>query len=345
MCPKVAIIYNEPSPCRYSAIGEQRAMLGVLDEVAAVHRALNELGYPVLQVSLSPPLERARQMLMNLAVDLVFNLFEGFDGRPETEAIMADILSELGMPYTGCPGAALAIALDKAKTKTLLEASGINTPRYQLLSPETISRFALGYPCIIKPCGEDASHGLSEESVVNNFASLEKQVARVSKLFGGKALVEDFMGGGEFNATVLGNGELTVLPISEIVYSLPSIMPRVLTFAAKWEPDSMYFQRTNVICPAEIEKEQREDIVKTAKAVFRRVGCRGYARVDMRLDVEGRLMVLEVNPNPDISPGFGAARQAEAAGMTYNQFIERIVLLALEADCDETRNPAYVQPG
>lgn len=329
MVPKVAIVYNEPNPSRYSFMGEEKAVLSVLDEVTAVYQALNELGYPAFQVPLVPPLEQARNRLTSLEADLVFNLFEGFDGCPETEATLADILSDLGLFYTGSPGRALALALDKTKAKQLLEASGIDTPRHQLLSPETLSLFCLPYPCIVKPYGEDASHGLSEESVVNNFTSLERQVARVSQLFGGEALVEEFVDGCEFNATVMGNKELIVLPISEIVYVLPPSMPKILTFAAKWEIDSVYFQGTRAICPAEIDEKLRGCVVEIAKAVFRLMGCRGYARVDMRLDAEGSLKVLEVNPNPDISPTSGAALQAKAAGMAYNQFIERIVLLAL----------------
>jgi len=313
-------------------MGEEKAVLGVLDEVTAVHKALDGLGYSVTLVPLLPPLEQARAKLKTLEADLVFNLFEGFAGTPETEALVADILSEQGVPYTGCPGTALALCLDKAKTKALLKASGIETPSYQVLTPETLSRFQLGYPCIVKPCAEDASHGLSEKGVVDDFASLEKQVALVSMSFGGKALVEEFIEGRELNATVLGNRKLTVMPISEIVYSLPPVMPRILTFAAKWEPDSIYFQGTKSVCPAKIEDDEMQRIAKTAKAVFRLVGCRGYARVDMRLDPEGRLYVLEVNPNPDISPDYGAARQAEAAGMRYDQFIEQIVLFALEGD-------------
>jgi D-alanine-D-alanine ligase len=330
VCPKVAIIYNEPSPSRYHFMGEEKAVLGVLDEVEAVHRALTELGYAVAQVPLLPPLDQVREKLKGLKADLVFNLFEGFDGCPETEAVVAEILAELGLPYTGCPASALALALDKAKAKTLLEASGISTPCYQLLSPETLPMFHLTYPCIVKPCGEDASHGLSEESVVNDTASLAEQVARTSELFGGKALVEEFVDGREFNVTVLGTRQPVVLPVSEIVYDLPPGMPRVLTFSAKWEPQSMYFQCTKAICPTEIGTETRQHIVKTALSVFKLLGCRGYARVDFKLDSRGRPQVLEVNPNPDVSPGYGAARQAEAAGMSYTQFVERVVLFALE---------------
>ncbi len=332
MPAKVAIVYNEPRPGRYDAMGEEKAVLGVLDEVEAVHRALNELGYSVIRVPLLSPLKRAKDQLKALEAEIVFNLFEGFDDQPETEALIANILFELGLPYTGCPGAALALALDKAKTKALLEASGIKTPRYQLLSPETLSLFHLDYPCIVKPCKEHASHGLSGDSVVNNFAALKKQVIRISQFFGGGALVEEFVKGREFNATVLGNREPFVLPVSEIVYSLPPDMPRIVTFAAKWEPDSIYYQGTKPVCPAEIGDGDREHITKVALSAFRLLGCRGYSRVDMRMDVENRVNVLEVNPNPDISPDSGAARQAKAFGKTYSQFIEKILLLALERE-------------
>ncbi len=330
MHPKVAIVYNKPIPDRYKAMGEEKAVLGVLDEVEAVHRALTESGYPVVRLPLFPPLEQVRQRLKNLSADLVFNLFEGFDGRPETEATVADILSELRLTYTGCPGTALLLALDKGKSKALLEAAGIATPKYQLLSPETLPQFRLSYPCIVKPCAEDASHGISEESVVSDSTSLEKQVARVNELFGGRALVEEFVDGREFNVTVLGAKEPVVLPISEIVYSLPPGRPRILTFHAKWEPDSIYYKNSPVVCPAEIQGKLTDRIGSIARRVFKLLGCSGYARVDFRLDSEGCPLVLEVNPNPDISPGYGAACQAQAAGMAYNQFIEKIVQLALE---------------
>jgi D-alanine-D-alanine ligase len=126
---------------------------------------------------------------------------------------------------------------------------------------------------------------------------------------------------------VLGS---TVLPVSEIDYSLPGGVPRLLTYAAKWQPESDYFQGTRVICPAQIEDSEREEIAKTAVTALGLLGCRGYARVDMRRDEAGQLNVIEANPNPDIAPGTGAARQAEAAGMTYPQFIGRIVEIALE---------------
>ncbi len=340
---RVAIIYNEPYPSRYDTTGETKAVLGVLDAVAAVYNSLLELGYDVTRVPLMPPLEQASRKLNSLDADLVFNLFEGFCGYPETEALAPEALSELGIPFTGCLGTAIRLALDKAKAKVILKAAGIPTPDFQLLNPQILHMFQLNYPCIVKPRGEDASHGLTSESMVSNFASLEKQVKAISESYGGGALVEEFIDGREFNVTVLGNSRCDVLPVSEIVYSLPSEMPRILTFAAKWETNSLYFQGTRVVCPAAIGMLEQEHIAETALVAFRLLGCQGYARVDMRMDGKGQLNVFEVNPNPDISPGTGAARQAEAAGMTYTQFIEKIVELALEKGDHDNQHPPHVK--
>lgn len=330
MRTRVAIVYNEPCVSRYDAVGENKAVLGVLEAVEAVHGALLENGCDAFRVPLEPPLELAESKMRGIDADLVFNLFEGFCGYPETEALVPEILAEMGIACTGCPGAALRLALDKAKVKVILKTAGIQTPDFQLLNPETLQMFRLNYPCIVKPRCEDASHGLTPDSVVNDFTALERQVRLVSNTYSGGALVEGFINGREFNATVLGNSDCSVLSVSEIVYSLPPNMPRVLTFAAKWEPDSLYFQATKAVSATDLSAKEMEQIVDTAVAAFRLIGCKGYARVDMMMDGNGEVNVLEVNPNPDISPGCGAARQAEASGMTYAQFVEKIVQMALE---------------
>ena len=327
---KIAITFNEPSRDRYGDMGESKAVASVLEEVRPVHRALTELGYSVVKIPLRPPLELVEEKLRALEADLVFNLFEGFEGRPETEAMVADILCGLGIPFTGNPPSTLSLALDKAKAKAVLESDGVRTPKYQSLSPENLHLFHLNFPCIVKPLGEDASHGLSEESVVHNLDQLEKQVTKISQLFEGGTLVEEFLEGREFNVTVLGNKEPITLPVAEMVYYLPPELPKLLTFAAKWHEESLYYKGTRATCPAEIGEQEREQISQTALTAFKLLGCRGYARVDMRLDAEEVPNVLEVNPNPDISPGYGAARQAKAAGLTYSQLIEKIVMFALE---------------
>jgi D-alanine-D-alanine ligase len=338
---RIAVIYNQPTRSRYSLAGEEAAVTGVLEAVEAVCSALQELGYAVTRIPLAPPIEGAGEQLRRLNADLVFNLFEGFCGYPETETDIADMLLALGIPFTGSPGKALRLALDKTVTNTLLKASGITTPDFQLLDVSSIATFRLRYPCIVKPPAEDASHGVSERSVVYDSASLKEQVAYINYTCGSRALVEEFIDGREFNTTVMGNHSgYTTLPVSEIEYSLPQDKPHILTFAAKWRPDSIYFKDTKVICPAETGDEERQRIIETALAAFVLLDCRGYARVDMRLDGMGRLYVIEVNPNPDISPGSGVVRQAEAAGLTYIQLIDRIVQLALGKEESESRYTA-----
>jgi D-alanine-D-alanine ligase len=334
---KVALVYNQPEADRYRAMGESKAELGVLDEVKAVRQSLDELGCFSLLVPLHPPLEGVKPavaLLTKIQPDVVFNLFEGFDGRPETEAAVASMLTYLKIPFTGCPAFALALALDKAGTKFLMERAHIPTPRYQVLNPETIGDFNLDYPCIIKPLAEDASHGLSEESVVHDLAALKKQVGKISRLFGGQALVEEFISGREFNTTVMGNRQLTIPAISEIVYTLPPDKPRILTFESKWEENSLYYKNTKAVCPAQISAAEHQEISRLAKAAFRLTGCLGYARVDLRQDARGKFRVLEINPNPDITPGAGASLQAAAAGLTYNAYIQKIINLALNSRQD-----------
>jgi D-alanine-D-alanine ligase len=327
---KIAIIYNRPSLNRYDVLGEQKAVLGVVDSVKAVYHSLLKRNYTVTQVPLSPPLSEVKEILQGLPADVVFNLFEGFDDNVDSEAFVAGLLSELGMAYTGCTEDILTLTSDKVKAKEFLQSFGIATPRYQELTPETLSQFALSFPCIVKPVRENASHGLNEKSVINNLSQLGKQVFRISNSYGGRALVEEFIGGREFNITVWGSKNPSVLPISEIVYSLPPDLPSILTFKAKWEPRSRYFKATKAICPITIDIELQRLIESIALKIFKQLNCSGYLRVDFRLDSSGNPEVLDINPNPDISPGTGAARQAKAAGMNYDQFVRRIILLALE---------------
>lgn len=335
---RVAIVYNEPVPSRYDNVGEKKAVLGVLEAANAVHQALVELGHIVTIVPLLPPYETIRNTLHSLNVDLVFNLFEGFPGESQSEAIVPEILTALGIPYTGCPASALRTALDKFRAKKMLVAAGIPTPDFQLLSPQKINLFRFRYPCIVKPASEDASHGIIAESVVRDFSSLTSRVKIISDLYGKQALVEDYIEGREFNITVLGNLRCTVLPISEILYSLPPELPAILTFEAKWEPDSIYYRGTRVVCPAKITHRERASINEMARRAFRLLDCMGYARVDFRMDNSGHLFVIEVNPNPDISPDAGAARQASTAGMKYTQFIDKLIKLAWEKKRNEVKD-------
>jgi len=330
MRARIALVYNQPETDCYANPHDEAAVVAVLEAVHAVEQALLELGYDFVLVPFAPPVEEIKPKLAALQVQVVFNLFEGFYGAPETEALIPEACEQLDIAYTGCPAPVLRLGLDKARAKALLKSAGVRTPDFQVLDPATLGTFHLNFPCIVKPRADDASNGISETSVVHDLAGLTRQVEFVSKAFGGDALVEEYVDGREFNAAGMGNRDCLVLPASEIVFSLPEGLPRILSFDAKWQEDSAYFVGTRAVCPADITTAERKQIVQTVTKVYRLFGCRGYARVDMRMDKTGKINVIEVNPNPDISPGNGAARQAEAFGLTYAQFIDRIVRLAME---------------
>jgi D-alanine-D-alanine ligase len=152
----------------------------------------------------------------------------------------------------------------------------------------------------------------------------------VAARYGDPALVEVYIDGREFNVTVLGGKTPRVLPISEIVYAHDYPGPRVLTFAAKWLPDHPAYTGALPVCPAQAPEEVCLEAGRLALEACRAVGAPHYARVDLRSDAAGQLFVLEVNPNPDLSPEAGLSGQAKAAGMSYSNLINTILELALE---------------
>ena len=327
---KVAIIYNDPFADSPAEIGESEAIVGVLEEVVAVKKALIELGHQVQQVALRKPLETVKQTISDIKADLIFNLFEGFDDDPNTEPLVTHMMEEIGIPFTGNSSSVLALTLDKFKMKRVLQKANVASPPAQVLTPHDILTFTLNFPCVVKPKDEDASHGLTRASIVNNMEQLFEQVNFISRNFRGQALVEEFVDGREFNASVLGNRDLELVEISEITYSLPPELPRILTFESKWFEETDYYKGTGVACPATLTAKLREEVVNSVLASCKAAGCRGYARVDMRQNKDGSIQVLEVNANPDLTPELGIARQAASHGMSYADLIQKIVDLALE---------------
>ena len=173
---------------------------------------------------------------------------------------------------------------------------------------------------------------MNVKSVVYDYDSLKKMISEISEMYGEKALVEEYIDGREFNMTVMGNNILTTLPISEICFSLPEDTPKILSYEAKWDTESIYYKGTTPRCPADVDTDTGRAVTKTGRKAYTVTGCSGYARIDMRMDEHGNMYVLEVNPNPDISPDAGAAIQAAASGMSYNDFIQNIMQLAMERD-------------
>lgn len=322
----LTLVYNEPQAnVRYDSRDESAAVQGVMKEVNAVQAALIQNGYRVTRMGLRPPLSRVRKQLQAVAASRVFNLFEGFAGHPDTEAELAFLLEGLKLPYTGCPARVLKVALNKGLLRELLQKEGIPVPAGQVVRIESLDDYQFELPCIVKPVAEDASHGISEDSVVYDLHSLRTQVDHIARAFGGAALVETFIEGREFNVAVLGYDTPQVLPISEITFDLPAAKPEILTYDAKWNEESVFYLGTKHVCPAPIPESLADEISRLASKIFRLLGCRGCARIDFRQNLDGQVYVIDVNPNPDIAADSGVAKQLAAAGITYNEFIERLI--------------------
>ena len=330
MSEKVAIIYNEPVLGKYHSIGEGVAVEDVLASVKSVGTALDKLGYEYTCIPLCSPMELVEKKLSIINADMVFNLFEGFDGCVASEAAVADILERLRLCFTGASSNALLLCEDKNKAKQAMIECGIPTPGWQVLSPPTCNDFNLEYPCIIKPLGEHASHGLSEKSVVGNFKELKSQVKYIWQVYERQSLVEKFLPGREFRVPIIGNENPVAYPIEEIIYTLPPDKPRLLTYSAKWIPGNEYYNGTHEACPADIGPELRLNIENMALQTYLALNCYGYGSVDIRQDEAGQLMVIDVNPNTDIWEGGGIQLPLETAGIDYITFIDNILSLARE---------------
>ncbi len=325
---KIAVCFNQAPavPLR----GEQQDRIseaGAETEAQAVATALEQLGYSPSLIPLGAEISRFVSALQQLQPELVFNLCEGFWGESRREMHVAALFELLGLPHTGSPALTLGLTQDKALTKDLLTRHGLPTPAYLQIPPgESLpEEFQLRWPVIVKPCFEDASLGITAESIVSDEIALSSRIRYIHDRYRQAALVEEFIAGREFNAAVIGDRYLEALPVSEICFR-PGLDRQIVSYAGKWQEDSSEYAATAPVCPAELSKQERQSVQQVALQACRLLGCRDYARVDMRLR-DGVPYILEVNANPDISPDAGLARAARAAGSDYPTLIERIVTM------------------
>jgi D-alanine-D-alanine ligase len=317
--PAIAIVYNAYEP-RPTATGERLSEESVAEMAQQALGAVRSLGINATLVPLQRSLMNFLGRVKELAPDGLINLCEGYYGRPQWESNVAGIFELLGLTYTGNAAKTLALCQDKFQAKAVLKAAGLPTAPAQLMLAGD-EPLELRFPLIVKPNNEDASLGIYPQSVVRDEEALRCQVRRCLDNYRQPVIVEAFIDGREFNVSVMENGAVTPLPVSEIDFSaMPKDMPRILAYEAKWFEDHPLYQKTPPVCPAPIDDETRAKLQGLAAAAFRTMGCRDYARVDFRMDAKGRPFILEVNPNPDISTNAGYARALKAAGIEYAAF-------------------------
>ncbi|AMV72721.1 ATP-grasp domain-containing protein [Desulfuromonas carbonis] len=327
----VAVCFNRVPPKLFKGEAADRiSEEGAEAEARAVKKALTELGHSVRLLPLAGDVAPFIEELRSSRSELVFNLCEGFWGNSRLELHVAALFDLLGLAYTGAPPLALGLTQDKVRTKDLLVRHGLPTPKYILVKmgeqfPKTRD---LTYPLIVKPRFEDASLGITNESIVANERALKKRIQYVHDTYRQGALVEEFIEGRELNAAVIGNGPFEVLPVSEILFQ-PGLKHSIVSYDGKWLEDSPEYVRTEPVCPTLLKAKEGILVKDVALRAYKILECRDYARVDIRLR-DGVPYILEVNANPDISPGAGLARAARVGGLPYSKLIERILGMALK---------------
>ncbi len=325
---RVGILFNLPAKPSRGEDEDYVAEAEVEDQVKAVQEALEKLDLEYRKFPLEEEVENLVRELRLYKPDVVINLCEGAFGDSHLEMNVPSILELLRIPYTGSHPLTLGLCQNKALAKDLLKVNGIPTPKYQVLSSFEDWGGGIDYPLFVKPLKEDASLGITRESFVRDNAELRKRVEYVTKRYRQPALVEKYIEGREFNVSILGNINPRVLPISEIIFEF-SEEPKIVDYLAKWFIESEEYKKTIPTCPTKLEPEIKDIVELTALQVHQALNCRDYSRIDIRLKGEVPY-VLEANPNPDISPNSGFARSLRAAGISFEEFIKKIICFALE---------------
>jgi D-alanine-D-alanine ligase len=326
----IALLHNADHDALEDDPGRE-ARQEVVQVAAALASALTRGGQVAVPVAVGDEPLAAFQSLGRHPPDLVVNLCESVSGDSRGEMAAGALLEVLGIPYTGSGPLALGLALHKDKAKELLFARGVPTPAFALVSSlAELASVQLPFPLIVKPVREDASAGVSFDSVVYDSASLREAVQLVLRSFHQPALVERFIAGREVYVSFLGNTPRVVLPLSEIHFGKAfEGRPRIVSYRAKWETASPEC-RDSPSGPCKLSPDVEAKVVGAALAAFEALGCQDYGRVDLRLSAEGEPYVIDINPNCDLHPQAGYARAAAAAGMDYAALGSRLVDVALE---------------
>jgi D-alanine-D-alanine ligase len=279
----------------------------------------------------------------------------GFRNDPLRELNLPAYLEMLGVPYSGAPPAAMALAWDKSITRAVAARAGIAVPREVAIAPhdEVAAALPEHYPAFVKPACGDGSVGITKEAIVHDRGAAERRVRAVQAQLPGRAiLVQEFLCGTEYGVGVIGNPDqrLTVLPPLEVDYSgLDAALPRLLGFESKAMPDSPYWSQIH-FREARLAAPARAAIEAAARTMFERLGLRDYGRFDFRADVQGEIKFLECNPNPAWANDGKLAYMAGFAGIAYADMLRMILESAqaraagargiLPADAPATRDRA-----
>lgn len=296
-----------------------------------VTEALRLLGHTPVPLDISPDLLRDRErldaLLRSTGAGFVFNLFEGFGDDSAAEAAFCSAVEVSGIPYTGNPAHVLELCRSKGDTARLLRSAGLPVPDGVALFPgwERRALDGVALPIFVKPLCEDGSVGVHPFSLVRRADELDGTLARMLDLFPEGVLVQPFLPGREYSVSCIGNGAYRAVGVSVIDYDAEGETIPFRDYASKWDPACPLYPLT----PAPAGAKDGERASMLALRVGEVIGCRGYFRVDLR-EKDGTLFILDVNPNPDMTPGGGFMRQCREGGIPGERVVAHLLELALE---------------
>lgn len=294
------------------------------ETLQAIREAIASHGHEVVDLEATSDLPL---VLASTPVDVVFNIAEGFRGRSR-ESQVPGLLELLDIPYTGSDPATLSVSLDKALAKRMVRTHGVLTPDYAVLSTgkERLPRELARFPLIVKPVAEGTSKGVTSRSVVRDEGELREVAREIIGKYRQPALVEQYIAGREFTVGLLGERRPRVLPPMEIVFLDPGDDTPVYSFEMKQE----WSRRIRYEVPARLTEKELERLERAARECFAALGCRDVARVDFRMDAQGRIYFIESNPLPGLTPGWSdLVLIAQAAGLQYRDLIGEILSPAI----------------
>jgi D-alanine-D-alanine ligase len=299
----------------------------VEEEVAEV---LGKLGHEVVMHEVDGT-TKSLLALARIDCDLVFNLCESFADDDTADFKIAAFLELLGRKYTGTGTHGLMLAQDKAIAKKIFAFHGIHTPVFAKSFRGRLDfSHDLHFPVIVKPAREDGSIGIEFSAVVRSIRELMERMDWLHQHFDSPVLIEEYVEGREMYVGILGNDKPEALPIVELDLSkLPEGTPRIAAAEVKWGKGTKAYRDTKSLFPTDLSDETVAQLQQTAIAAYQALELRDYGRVDMRLQADGRVHVIEVNPNPWLSSRAELTMAARKSGRTYPQLVEEIVELAM----------------
>ena len=330
----VVVLYDRwEEPDEAGATADKAPLTRTLDKKEVeeeVAETLGKLGHEATLHVLDGSL-KGLHALARMECDLVFNLAESFAGNDTADYCIAAYLELIQKRFTGAGSHGLLFAQDKGVAKKILEFHGVHTPVFARSYRGRLDfSHDLEFPVIVKPAREDGSIGIEFNAVVSSIRELMERIDWLHANFDSPVLIEEYVEGREIYVGVLGNDNPTALPVVELDLSkLPEGTPRIAGAEVKWGKGTRAYRDTKSAVAEDLSEETVNQLQTTAIAVYQALELRDYARIDMRLRPDGRVAVIEANPNPWLASKAEFAMAARKSGRNYTQLIEEIVELAI----------------